>query len=109
MAVNLKYDTAADHVDKGIQLYKADAWNDAEAEFREAVRLDPQDGNAHTWLGASLQRLGRNDEAIVHCKQAVELYKESPDRKYPLRNWGNALRSKQLYREAETKYGEAVK
>ncbi len=48
-------------------------WNDAVREFRRALELNPNDGNAHQWLGLTLSWMGRSDEAITELKRAVEL------------------------------------
>jgi tetratricopeptide (TPR) repeat protein len=46
---------------------------DALAQFRQAVTIDPNDAEAHNDLAAMLCQLGRADEAISHYRQALAL------------------------------------
>jgi eukaryotic-like serine/threonine-protein kinase len=48
-------------------------WDAAEQEFRHALELDPNDGNAHQWYGLFLSYLGRNEEALVQFNRALEI------------------------------------
>jgi TolB-like protein/Tfp pilus assembly protein PilF/tRNA A-37 threonylcarbamoyl transferase component Bud32 len=47
-------------------------WDAAEREFRRAVELDPNNGNAHQWYGLYLSMIGRHEEALVQFKRALE-------------------------------------
>jgi serine/threonine protein kinase/tetratricopeptide (TPR) repeat protein len=40
---------------------------------RRALSIDPDLADAHTWLGAALLNLGRNDEAIGAMREAIRL------------------------------------
>jgi Flp pilus assembly protein TadD len=44
-----------------------------EASAREAVRIDPNDGESHNLLGVALAARGRIDEAIPHFQQALRI------------------------------------
>jgi len=46
---------------------------EAIAEFRQAVRVNPNSAEAHNNLGASLGSLGEVDEAITHLRRALQL------------------------------------
>jgi serine/threonine-protein kinase len=48
-------------------------WAQAEAEFKRALELDPQDANAHHWYGDYLSIRGRHDEALSEARRALEL------------------------------------
>jgi tetratricopeptide (TPR) repeat protein len=48
-------------------------WDSAEREFRHALELDPNSGNAHQWYGLFLSYLARNDEALAQFKLALEI------------------------------------
>jgi serine/threonine-protein kinase len=48
-------------------------WRTAEAEYREALRLDPNHSIAHQWYANLLIGLGRRDEAQSHILRAREL------------------------------------
>ena len=41
------------------------------AEFREVIRLDPQDAHAHCGLGSVLSELGDLDGAITHRGETI--------------------------------------
>ncbi len=47
----------------GSSLYAAGRFEEAVAELKEAVRLNPQELQVHLLLGAALAKLGRNQEA----------------------------------------------
>jgi TolB-like protein/Tfp pilus assembly protein PilF len=47
-------------------------WDAAEREFRRALELDPNNGNAHHWYGLYLARVGRREEALSQIKRALE-------------------------------------
>jgi serine/threonine protein kinase/Tfp pilus assembly protein PilF len=47
-------------------------WDAAEREFRRALELDPNNGNAHHWYGLYLARVGRREEALTQIKRALE-------------------------------------
>ena len=58
-------DTAAKAVlDRGLAYYKARHYGDAEREFREVVKLQPDKPEGHYWLGITLRDMGRRDEAM---------------------------------------------
>jgi TolB-like protein/Tfp pilus assembly protein PilF len=48
-------------------------WGAAEREYRRALELDPNNGNAHHWYGLFLSRQGRQEEAITQIKRALEV------------------------------------
>ncbi len=48
-------------------------WDAAEREFQKAIALDPNNGTTRHWYGLFLSFLGRNDEALVQLKRAVEI------------------------------------
>src|SRR5579875_3779378 len=53
--------------------------NQANVYFTRAVRLQPQSGEAHTYLAANLVDLGRNQQAEIEFKKAVQLEPASYD------------------------------
>jgi tetratricopeptide (TPR) repeat protein len=48
-------------------------WNQAEGEFQQALRLDPNFANAHHWYGLYLSWRGQHQEGLAHLERAVEL------------------------------------
>ena len=48
-------------------------WEQAEEEFKWAIKLNPNYPTAHLWYSTYLLDLGRNDEAMAEIKRAHEL------------------------------------
>jgi tetratricopeptide (TPR) repeat protein len=48
-------------------------WNEAEAELRRALQLNPNYAFAHSWCADLLSIMGRNEEALSEYRQALEL------------------------------------
>jgi len=70
-----------------------------------AVELSPQDAEAHSNLGVTLQELGRLDEAEVSLRQAIVLKPNYPEAH---NNLGNALKEQGRLDEAEASYRQAI-
>ena len=47
--------------------------DEAIAEYRQAIRIKPDDAEAHSNLGVALQVKGQLDEAIAECREAIRL------------------------------------
>ena len=62
---------------------------EAEAEFREALRLNPNQAEAHNNLGNVLRDLGRYEESGTCYRRALELQPDFPEAH---NNLGNVLR-----------------
>ena len=58
--------------DRALDLTKKNQTEAAEAEWRKAVALNPEDGKARFNLALSLDQRGQIDEALVHYQKAVE-------------------------------------
>jgi len=67
------------HLDRGRSDYQARHYNAAESEFREAVRLQPNNPEAHYWLGIALRELGRRDDAMAELYRAHSLHRDYSD------------------------------
>jgi len=61
------------HQNLGIILEKSGDLSEALNEYREAVRLAPNNPAPHFNLGCALVDLGRHDEAVIQFKQALRL------------------------------------
>jgi TolB-like protein/Flp pilus assembly protein TadD len=48
-------------------------WEEAEAEFKQAIRLNPNYPTAHQWYSLYLRDTGRFDQAMTETKRAQEL------------------------------------
>ena len=60
----------------GIAYFRIRRWEEAEAEFRKVLELDPVNDYAHYALGRSLEKQGRQHEANGHYKLASSLRPE---------------------------------
>jgi Tfp pilus assembly protein PilF len=79
---------------------------EAEAEYREALRLKPDYPIAHNDLGTVLAEQGRPREAEAEFREAVRLKPDYPRAHY---NLGNALRDQGRPKEAEAAFREAIR
>src|SRR5947207_3178412 len=80
-------ESAGVHNVLGIALTNSGMLDEAIAEFREALRLDPALAAAHWRLGKALASRGRED-AIEHLRRSVELSPENMDER---RDFATAL------------------
>jgi predicted Zn-dependent protease len=53
-------------------------WVGAEAEYRKAIGLNPNDVTSHLWYSALLTNLGRSKEALAENEKALALDPASP-------------------------------
>jgi serine/threonine protein kinase/TolB-like protein/Tfp pilus assembly protein PilF len=53
-------------------------WSGAEAEYRRAIGLNPNDATSHHWYSTLLQNLGRTSEALIEIEKALALDPASP-------------------------------
>lgn len=61
---------------EGNKLLLAKDYEMAEARYTEALELSPEGPNSHVYLcnrAAALCYLGRNDDAVVDCQEAIDL------------------------------------
>jgi serine/threonine-protein kinase len=73
-ALELDENLAAGHLSLAFVLSNYDwDWQNAEAHYLEALRLDPNNGFARYWYSMMLDELGRNDEAERQVLQARQL------------------------------------
>lgn len=64
---------AEHHVERAHRLYEAGRWEEAEAELRDAIALDPYQPEWHFNLGLTLQASGKFHDAIGSFKEASTL------------------------------------
>ena len=78
--------------------------SDAEAAYREAIRLDPEEGEHHADLGRMLTRAGRIEDAVSAYREATRLALRDDAPWYEL---GLLLERTGRVREAESAYRKA--
>jgi len=73
-ALQLDDNLAETHVSLGAIRFLYDwDWPQAEKEFTQAVKLNPNSSDAHLWRGVFLAQMGRSDEGISEIKLAESL------------------------------------
>ena len=78
-AIELDPTLAEPHAALAVLKEQADwDWAGAEAEYRKAIGLNPNDATSHHWYSALLQNLGRFQEALVENEKALALDPASP-------------------------------
>ena len=87
-------------------------WSGAEAEFKQAIALDPNSADAHAWYSWYLLAMGRLDEAMREIKRAQDLDPFSASITfwlgqvlYHARRYDDALRQDRLGSEMYPDYG----
>ena len=90
---------------RGEALFKAGRWEDAEAQFREAISLNHAEAEFHAFLGMSMfRRNGKAEESLQHIEKALEMHPRLRSGTIflgqILEAQGEAERAKALFRKA---------
>src|SRR5262249_9958234 len=93
------------HYNLGNALSDQGRHKEAEAAFREALRLEPDHADAHTNLGVALYGQRRHEEAEAACREAIRL---EPDLAQAHNNLGAALHSQGKFEEARKAFRRAA-
>ncbi len=80
---------------------------EAIAECKRAIELDPEFGNPYNDIGAYLIELGQFEEAIPWLERATEARRYEP-RHFPHYNLGRAYLGKEMYSHAMRCFQEAL-
>jgi len=92
------------HNNLGSVLATLGRFDEAIAEFQEALRLQPDYADAHNNLGNALLHEGKVDEAMQHYEEAVKITPGSPEAQYDLgvvlERMGRAAEAAQHYQIA---------
>jgi len=81
----------------GILLKKLKRYEEAEKEYREAIKINPNLAYAHNNLGILLQNLKRYEEAEKEYREAIKI---NPNLAYAHNNLGILLKKLKRYEEA---------
>ena len=95
-----------EHIYRGILLQNLKSYDEAEKEYRDAIRINPNYADAHNNLGNLLKNLKRYEEAEKEYREAIKI---NPYYAYTHNNLGALLADLKRYEEAEKEYREAIK
>jgi tetratricopeptide (TPR) repeat protein len=105
-ALHVTADNSRARVNLGMAYVERNNLGAAIPQFKEAVRIDPQDVFAHLDLGAALVRQGKPDEALEYLQLLLTL---SPDNPQAHINLGTAYEMMGRSAEAIEHYAEAAR
>ena len=101
------YPTAEAHTFLGWTYHFQGRLDEAIAECKRAIEIDPEFGNPYNDIGAYLIELDRFDEAIPWLDRAVEAARYEP-RHFPHYNLGRAYLGKEMYAKAAECFQQAL-
>jgi tetratricopeptide (TPR) repeat protein len=101
------YPTAEAHTFLGWTYHFQGRLDEAIAECKRAIEIDPEFGNPYNDIGAYLIELDRFDEAIPWLERAVEAARYEP-RHFPHYNLGRAYLGKEMYARAAECFQQAL-
>ncbi|MFC7356064.1 tetratricopeptide repeat protein [Jejudonia soesokkakensis] len=81
----------------------------AEAEYREAIALDPSEEVGKYNLGTAYYEKEKNAEAMKRFEQAAEVATEKPEKHKSYHNLGNTFMNEKKYKEAVEAYKQALR
>jgi Tfp pilus assembly protein PilF len=102
------HETAEAHTFLGWTYHFQGKVDDAIAECKRAIEVDPDFGNPYNDIGAYLIALGRNDEAIPWLERATEAPRYDP-RHYPYFNLGRVYYAKGMINRAREYFQQALR
>jgi tetratricopeptide (TPR) repeat protein len=97
---------AADHFDRGRELYSQKKFEEANRLFEDAVKEEPENAAAHYHLGLTQLELKRWSDAQRHLERAHELKADSADHLIAL---GRAHAAQKNYEKARASFASAEK
>ena len=105
---SIAYDpTAEAHTFLGWTYSFLDRYDDAIAECKKAIAVDPEFGNPYNDIGSYLIKLGQLDAAIPWLERAVHAQRYEP-RHYPHCNLGRVYRAKGMLQKAIEEFEKAL-
>jgi Tfp pilus assembly protein PilF len=99
--------TAEAHTFLGWTYHFQGKLDEAIAQCKQAIQVDPEFGNAYNDIGAYLIELGRFAEAIPWLERAIEARRYEP-RHFPHYNLGRAYAGQEMYGQAMHSFRRAL-
>jgi len=99
-------DPSQERLDRGGALLESNRYDEAISEFREAVRIKPDNIYAHYKLGVAYIKAGRYSEAEATCEQALTTPREAQRDDFDLSNLLMCVGLSRLYLG---KYDDSIK
>jgi cytochrome c-type biogenesis protein CcmH/NrfG len=99
-------DDAGFYDELGDALYEQERYAEAEAAYREAIRLDPGGACYYAWLAGCLIAQERYAEGEVSAREAIRL---DPGDDFHHAQLGFSLQAQERYAEAEAAFREAAR
>lgn len=94
------------HYNLGLELASEKKYEEAEAEYRMAIKIYPDDSTYHWYLAYALNEQNKSDEAAVEYRESIRI---DPNDASARNNLGLILYRKGQYTEAEAEYREAIR
>ena len=104
--IEIKELTPVGHFFRANAYYYAGDFGNAEKEYKEAIKINPDLAEVHYNLGVLLERLKRHGEAEKEYKEVVRI---NPNYMAAHYNLGNLLADLKRYDEAENEYRETIR
>jgi|GEM_PF-2583064 len=101
-----RYELCLKHILKGQSFKDLKRYEEAEKEYGEAIKINPNLAEAHNNLGLLLDDLNRYEEAEKEYREAIRI---NPNYAYAHYNLGILLKNLNRYEEAEKEYREAIR
>lgn len=101
-----KQDQLVEHAARGAELLQHRQFAGAEAEYRAAIKLDPQESDLHMALSRALNSQHKTEEGMREAQLAIRLNPESDMAHFSL---ANSLRVQQDFPRAAAEYREAIR
>jgi len=105
--VSTGFEIASDWNEKGNDLFRKGAYEDAEAAFERAIRQDKSFGWAYSNLGLTHLMQERYGEAMILFQKSIELLSEKKDQSVVWNHLGNLYRLLNDYENAVVAYQTA--
>src|SRR5271155_4716172 len=102
------FPTAEAHTFLGWTYHFQGKIEDAIAECKRAIEVDPEFGNPYNDIGSYLIQMGRYDESIPWLEQAIAAPRYEP-RHFPHFNLGRAYLAKEMYARARECFNESLR